>query len=212
MAKLKYVLLDQVYPPNWLVLFIKWFKHRERRNNHKNCQIEIVNSFLDFKVEWICIRFLTKPMASHALTSPFCLTDPTPVETALRSRANHVHTSTCTNTQELFTLKGCLFCKREITASFSWCTALGTRFRSHSNRYTAVCIPSCLKKKQAINLLYLIDDQSISYLRSPFCIDYVVSCRRHGRQIPFSTWLLTLINVVPLETISTKHKLAEKKH
>ena len=68
------------------------------------------------------------------------------------------------------------------------------------------------KKNKPSNVLYFIDDQSISYLRSPFCIDYVVSCRRHGSQITFSTRLLTLINVVPLETISTKHKLTEKKH
>ena len=55
-----------------------------------------------------------------------------------------------------------------------------------------------------------MDLLNVRYLRSAFCIYYVVCSRRHGSQITFPGALLTFVNVVSLETISTKHKLLGK--
>lgn len=38
---------------------------------------------------------LTEPVCAHAVTRPLSLANPTPLEAAARSRADHVHAATC---------------------------------------------------------------------------------------------------------------------
>jgi hypothetical protein len=38
---------------------------------------------------------LTEPVCAHAVTRPLSLANPTPLEAAARSRANHVHAASC---------------------------------------------------------------------------------------------------------------------
>lgn len=43
--------------------------------------------FFNFRNVW-----LAKPVTSHAISGPLCLTNPTPMEATLRSSAYHMHT------------------------------------------------------------------------------------------------------------------------